>query len=200
MSLGELYIFPPLIWSRNTHWSNYLQAMTVVDFPIFFKNTMTILIPVLAGTLLVGSMCAYAFARLKFPLRGFWFALVLSNLMLPYAVVMLPRFILWSRLGAVNTFYPLIIPAWFGTGIGGAFMIFLLRQFFLTIPKDFEDAAIIDGAGYFMIYWRIMLPLVKPALIVVSLFTFMFVWNDDFLCYFSMFFNLFGSKEGNRIL
>lgn len=175
MSLSELYIFPPLLWSRAMRWINYRDAVTVVNFPLYFRNTMLIMIPVLAGTVVTSSMAAYAFARLQFPLKRMWFILVLSSLMLPYAVTMLPTFLLWSKLGAVNTFLPLTVPAWLG---GGAFNIFMLRQFFLTIPKELEEAAIIDGAGYFGIYYRIMLPLVKPALVVVTLFTFLAVWND----------------------
>ncbi len=175
MSLTELYIFPPLLWSRAMRWSNYSDAVTVVNFPLYFRNTMLIMIPVLVGTVLTSSMAAYGFARLQFPLKRFWFVLVLGSLMLPYAVTMLPTFLLWSKLGAVNTFIPLTVLAWLG---GGAFNIFMLRQFFLTIPKELEEAAVIDGAGYFTIYYRIMLPLVKPALIVVALFTFLAVWND----------------------
>jgi multiple sugar transport system permease protein len=175
MTLSELYIFPPLLWSRVMRWTNYRDAVTVVNFPLYFRNTMLIMIPVLVGTVLTSSMAAYAFARLQFPFKRFWFVLVLGSLMLPYAVTMLPTFLLWSKLGAVNTFLPLTVPAWLG---GGAFNIFMLRQFFLTIPKELEEAAIIDGAGYFGIYYRIMLPLVKPALVVVTLFTFLAVWND----------------------
>lgn len=175
MTLGELYIFPPLLWPTQMQWSNYRDAVTMVNFPLYFRNTMTIMIPVLAGTLLTSSMCGYGFARLRFPLKRLWFSLIISSLMLPYAVTMLPTFLLWARLGAINTFVPLTVPVWFG---GGAFNIFLLRQFFLTIPRELEDAAIIDGAGYFQIYSRIMLPLIKPALIVVGLFTFLNVWND----------------------
>jgi multiple sugar transport system permease protein len=175
MTLPELYIFPPLLWSRVMRWANYRDAVTVVNFPLYFRNTMLIMVPVLVGTVVTSSMAAYAFARLQFPFMRFWFVLVLGSLMLPYAVTMLPTFLLWSRLGAVNTFLPLTVPAWLG---GGAFNIFMLRQFFLTIPKELEEAAIIDGAGYFGIYYRIMLPLVKPALVVVALFTFLAVWND----------------------
>jgi multiple sugar transport system permease protein len=175
MTLSELYIFPPLLWSRAMRWSNYSDAVTVVNFPLYFRNTMFIMVPVLFGTVITSSMAAYAFARLQFPFKRLWFVLVLGSLMLPYAVTMLPTFLLWSKLGAVNTFLPLTVPAWLG---GGAFNIFMLRQFFLTIPKELEEAAIIDGAGYFGIYYRIMLPLVKPALVVVTLFTFLAVWND----------------------
>ena len=175
MTLGEIFIFPPLLWPKIMRWSNYYDAVTAVNFLLYFKNTMTIMIPVLFGTLLTSSMVGYGFARMRFPLKRFWFTLILSSLMLPYAVSMLPTFLLWARLGAINTFYPLTVPIWFG---GGAFNIFLLRQFFLTIPRELEDAAIIDGASHFQIFARIMTPLIKPALIVVGLFTFLNVWND----------------------
>lgn len=175
MTLGELYYYPPLFWSKVVRWQNFLDAVKVVDFPLYFRNTMTIMVPVMVGTVLTSSMGAYGFARLRFPFKRFWFAMIISSMMLPYAVTMLPTFLVWSKLGAVNTFLPLTIPAWFG---GGAFNVFLLRQFFMTIPNEIEDAAVIDGAGFLDIYGRIMLPLVKPALIVVALFTFMSVWND----------------------
>jgi multiple sugar transport system permease protein len=177
MSLSELYVYPPLFWSKAMRWKNYADAMQVVDFPLYFRNTMTIMVPVMVGTLLTSSLSAYGFARLNFPLKRFWFAMIVSSMMLPHAVTMLPTFLTWSKLGAINTFLPLTVPVWFG---GGAFNVFMLRQFFMTIPNDIEDAAIMDGAGFFDIYLRIMLPLVKPALIVVALFTFMGVWNDFF--------------------
>jgi multiple sugar transport system permease protein len=175
MSLGELYLYPPLIWSKMMRAMNYVDAVNTVNFLLFFRNTMTIVLPVMIGTVLTSSMSAYGFARLQFPYKRFWFILIISSLMLPYAVTMLPTFLMWSKLGGVNTFLPLTVPVWFG---GGAFNVFLLRQFFMTIPKDLEDAAVVDGAGFLDIYWRVMLPLVKPGLIVVALFTFINVWND----------------------
>jgi multiple sugar transport system permease protein len=175
MSLGELYLYPPLIWSKMMRAMNYADAVNTVNFLLFFRNTITIMVPVMIGTVLTSSMSAYGFARLQFPYKRFWFILIISSLMLPYAVTMLPTFLMWSKLGGVNTFLPLTVPVWFG---GGAFNVFLLRQFFMTIPKELEDAAVMDGAGFLDIYWRIMLPLVKPGLIVVALFTFINVWND----------------------
>jgi multiple sugar transport system permease protein len=175
MTLGELYLYPPLVWSKVMRWTNYTDALSTVNFLLYFRNTMTIMVPVMIGTVFTSSLAAYGFARLRFPLKRFWFVLIISSLMLPYAVTMIPTFLMWSKLGGVNTFLPLTVPAWFG---GGAFNIFLLRQFFLTIPTEIEDAAVLDGAGFFDIYLLIMLPLVKPALIVVSLFTFINVWND----------------------
>lgn len=175
MTLGELYLYPPLVWSKVMRWPNYTDALSTVNFLLYFRNTMTIMVPVMIGTVFTSSLAAYGFARLRFPLKRFWFVMIISSLMLPYAVTMIPTFLMWSKLGGVNTFLPLTVPAWFG---GGAFNIFLLRQFFLTIPTEIEDAAVLDGAGFFDIYLLIMLPLVKPALIVVSLFTFINVWND----------------------
>lgn len=175
MTLPELYIYPPLLWPLVNRWQNYLDAMTVVNFPLFIQNTITVLIPVMFGTLITSSLAAYGFARIRFPYKNIFFGLVISSLLLPYAVTMLPTFMVWAKLGMINTYYPLWVPAWFG---GGAFNIFLLRQFFLSIPNEIEDAAVLDGAGHFTIFWRIMLPLIRPGLIVVGIFTFLNVWND----------------------
>ncbi len=175
MTLSELYIYPPLFWPQTNRWQNYYDAMTVANFPLFIQNTISILIPVMFGTLITSALAAYGFARIRFPYKNIWFAAVISSLLLPYAVTMIPTFIMWSRFGAINTFYPLWVPAWFG---GGAFNIFLLRQFFLSIPNEIEDAAVLDGANHFDVFWRIMLPLVRPGLIVIGIFTFLNVWND----------------------
>jgi ABC-type glycerol-3-phosphate transport system permease component len=121
------------------------------------------------------SLCAYGFARIDFPGRGFWFAIVLSTMMLPGVVLLIPTFVIFSRIGWVNTYLPLTVPAFFG---GGAFNIFLLRQFFRSLPPELADAARIDGCSEFGIYWRIMLPLAKPALATVAVFTFIAAWND----------------------
>lgn len=177
MTIGEIFKFPPYLWSKNMQWNNFFEAFTVTPFVKYLKNTLTILIPGVIGTLITSSMSAFGFARFKFPFKTLWFSLVLSAIILPPAVVLIPHFIMWSSLGLVNSFYPLILPLWFG---GGAFNVFLLRQFLLTIPHDFDDAARIDGAGYFRIYWQIMLPLIQPALIAVGLFQFFFIWNDFF--------------------
>ncbi len=177
MTLSDVFKYPPILWPRKPVWENFENAMTVAPFLLYARNTLIIIIPGLLGTLITASMSAFGFARFNFPLRSMWFAFVLSAIILPPAVVLIPQFLMWSGLHLVNTFYPLILPLWFG---GGAFNVFLLRQFMLTIPRDMDDAARIDGAGYFRIYWQIMLPLIQPALIAVGLFQFFFLWNDFF--------------------
>jgi multiple sugar transport system permease protein len=177
MTLGDTFKFPPILWPNRIRWDNYAYAISTTPFPLYFRNTLIVLVPNVVGALLTASMSAYGLARFRFPLRGFWFALVLGAIILPPAVVLIPQFLMWSRLRLVNTFFPLIVPVWFG---GGAFNVFLLRQFFLTIPRDFDDAARMDGASYFRVYWQIMIPFIQPALIAVGLFQFLFAWNDFF--------------------
>ncbi len=177
MTLGDIFKFPPIWWPAGMRWQNFLDAVRSAPFLLYFRNTMIVVVPNIVGSLLTASMSAYGLARFRFPLRSFWFALVLGAIMLPPAVVLIPQFLMWSRLRLVNTFLPLVVPVWFG---GGAFNVFLLRQFFLTIPKDFDDAARIDGATYWRIYWQIMIPFIRPALIAVGLFQFLFAWNDFF--------------------
>ncbi len=168
--------FPPEFLPSAFVWSNYLRVFELIPFLTFFKNSLIVTSLAVTGELLSASLVAFAFARLRFPGRDMLFLLVLATMMIPYPVTMVPTFILWRQLNLVNTFFPLIIPPF----LGPAFSIFLLRQFFLTIPQDLEDAARIDGASYFYIYGRIMMPLVKPALTVVTLWTFIGVWNDFF--------------------
>ncbi len=177
MTLVEIFKYPPLAWPSRMRWDNYANAMTAVPFLLYFRNTLIIVVPTVLATLVTSSMSAYGLARFRFPLRGFWFSLVVGAIIVPPAVVLIPQFILWTRLRLVNTFYPLIIPYWFG---GGAFNVFLLRQFFMTIPRDFDDAARMDGATYVRIFRQILLPFIQPALIAVGLFQFFFQWNDFF--------------------
>jgi multiple sugar transport system permease protein len=177
MDTVDIFQFPPLFFPRTFLWRNYVDAMTSLPYLMYFKNTMTIMIPVMIGTLITSSMCAYGFARLKFPFRNFWFSMVIASMLLPSAVTIIPIFLMWRNLHLTGTFIPLTLPVWFG---GGAFNIFLLRQFFMTIPKEIDEAAVIDGANFFQIFHKIMLALVKPALIAIGIFTFMGVWNDFF--------------------
>ncbi len=175
MELGQIFIIPPEWIPRPFTFMNYVDAFTAVPFFRYFLNTMIILVSVEVGVLLSSSISAYSFARLRWPGRNLIFVILLSGLMLPYAVTLIPTFILWRYLGGINTFLPLTVPAWFG---GGIFNIFLLRQFFMTIPIELDEAAHIDGATFFQVYYKIILPLSKPALIVVAVFNFMWVWND----------------------
>lgn len=178
MSMMEIYIMPPLLWSKNTTLDNF-KTVFFADVP-FFKymlNTLTITIPVIVGTVLSSSLAAYGFSRFRFPLRNGWFAICLSSMLIPGAVTLIPGFLIWQKLGWINTYVPLILPSFLG---GGAFNIFLFRQFFMTIPMELDESAKIDGAGSFRIYLQILLPALKPVITVVALFTFMNSWNDFF--------------------
>jgi multiple sugar transport system permease protein len=175
--MGPAQIFSfPIEWRPDpVRWDNYPEALTAVPFGRYFFNTMRIEFLVLAGTIVTSTISAFAFARLRWRGRNLVFGILLSGLMLPYAATLIPTFILWQQLGGLNTIAPLVVPAWFG---GGIFNIFLLRQFFMTIPRDLDEAAYIDGATPLGVLVKIILPLSKPALIVVSIFTFIAVWND----------------------
>lgn len=175
----EVFAVPPTLIEIPPEIGNYQEALFGYSpsFAVFIKNTFIIEALALPGIVLTSALAGYSFARLRWPGRNIVFGLLLATLMLPAAVTLVPVFIGWARLGAIDTFAPLIVPGWFG---GGVFNIFLFRQFFLTIPRELEDAAKIDGAGHFRIFWTIMLPLVKPALAVVSIFTFIGIWNDFF--------------------
>lgn len=175
MGPGQIFSLP-IEWRPSPiRWENYPDALTAVPFDRYFFNTMRIEVLVIAGTLITSTMSAFAFARLRWRGRNLVFGILLSGLMLPYAATLIPTFILWQQLGGLGTIAPLVVPAWFG---GGIFNIFLLRQFFMTIPRDLDEAAYLDGATPFEVLIRIILPLSKPALIVVSIFTFISVWND----------------------
>lgn len=166
----------PIQWIPNpVRWMNYVESLTNKPFFLYFKNTMIIAIFNQIAILLTASFCGYGFARIDFPGRNFWFGVALATMMLPYYVTMVPQFILFSRLGWMDSYLPLIIPYFFG---GGAFNVFLFRQFFRTIPEDLSDAARMDGCSEFGIYWRIFVPLSTPVFITVAIFTFMFSWND----------------------
>lgn len=160
-------------------WENYWDALRFLPPEtnyglVFLWNTLFLSILSIIGTVLSSSLVAFAFSRLRWPGRDIWFVVLLATMMVPGAVTMLPVFVIFRALGWVDTLRPLWVPAFFGS----AFNIFLLRQFFMTIPMDLEDAAKIDGCSYFGIYWRIMLPLIKPALAAVTIWTFMGAWNN----------------------
>jgi ABC-type glycerol-3-phosphate transport system permease component len=171
---SEVFLFPPRWIPKTLNWGNFPEALTFLPFARFLQNTSVITFSAMLGQLLSSPLVAYAFARLQARGRDALFVLVLSTMMLPSQVTMIPLFVIFKRLGWVDTYIPLILPNFFGS----AYYIFLLRQFFLTIPPDLGDAAKIDGCGYFGTFSRIFLPLSKPALATVAIFTFMWNWND----------------------
>ena len=170
----ETFDYPPKLIPSVLVWENYTAAITYGFLLRGALNSSIIVSFNILGEFFVASMVAYSFARLRWPGRDICFVLMLSTMMLPGAVTMVPLFILFKQLGWVNTFLPLIVPA-FG---GSPFYIFLLRQFFTTIPRDLEDAARIDGASIPQIWAQIMMPLIAPALAAVCIFTFRATWND----------------------
>jgi multiple sugar transport system permease protein len=171
----QIFSYPPQWIPDPIHWDNFSRALTIKPFGLYVVNTLKIVVLNVVAVVFSSSFVAYGFARIRFWGRDFWFGVVLATLFLPYAILIVPQFIIFTRLGWVDTILPLTVPLFFG---GGAFNIFLLRQFFRTIPEELADAARIDGCGEFGIYWRIMLPLAKPALITVAIFTFLNAWND----------------------
>jgi ABC-type glycerol-3-phosphate transport system permease component len=170
-----VYAFPPQIIPDPVRWDNYARALGRMDFGHYALNTVRITLLCLVGHLLTASLTAYGFARLRFPGRDLLFILLISSIMLPSQVTLIPTFIIFRYLGWIDTFKPLIIPDWLG---GTPFTVFLLRQFISTIPVEMDEAAKIEGASFFDIYWRIILPLIKPALAAVAIFVFLWNWND----------------------
>jgi multiple sugar transport system permease protein len=173
----EIYVFPPTFIPRVFHWQNFPEGWNYqnMNFPRWLLNSLFISIVVVVATIVTSSLCAYGFARIRFPGRNVWFMIMLASIMLPSQVTLIPLYIVYFRIGWLDTFWPLTIPPWFG---GGAFNIFLLRQFFTQIPAELEDAARIDGANRWLIWRRLFLPLSLPAVATVAVFTFQGVWND----------------------
>ena len=171
---AEVFKFPPPLLPERLRVENYPYAVSTFSFFVGLRNTLIILVLSMTGLLISNSMAAYAFARLRFRFRGALFVLALSTMMIPYQVTLIPQFLLFRQLGWLDSMKPLTVPAFFGD----AFSIFLLRQFFMGISNEIEDAARIDGCSLWDIYWRIILPLSKPALGTLAIFQFMWVWND----------------------
>jgi len=172
--LDQVFTFPPEWIPKPFQWSNYIDAMNYIPFFTYLKNTIIITLFSTLGAVLSCPLVAYSFAKLKWPGRNILFIITIGVMMIPGQVTMIPLFLLFEKLGLVGTPYPLIIPAFFGI----PFYIFLLRQFFMGLPDSLREAAKIDGAGEFRIYWQIMLPLAKPAVLAVGLFQFMASWTD----------------------
>ncbi len=173
MSEFEVYQFPPRLLPARPVWSNYPNALTAAPFGRFFLNSAIMSFAIVLGHLLTASTAGYAFARLRFPGRDKVFILFLANLMVPVIVLLIPRFLLVNAMGWVDTYAGLIV-----TELVGVWGIFLMRQYFLSIPRDLEDAARIDGASEWQVFWKIALPLSKPALATVALFSFVETWKS----------------------
>jgi multiple sugar transport system permease protein len=170
----QIFTFPPIWIPDPFDWANYPEALTAIPFLRYLGNTLYISVWNVIGIVISCSLTAYGLSRLEWPGRNILFIMVLATMMLPYAVTMIPLYIVFTKLGWIGTYAPLIVPSFFGSG----FDIFLLRQFFMTIPMELSDAGRIDGASHWDIYWRIILPLAKPALATVALFTFLHSWQD----------------------
>ena len=174
--LSHVFRFPPEFWPQKILWSNYADALTQLPFDLYFRNTVFIVFFCLLGEVIVSSVVAYAFSRLRWRGRNALFIVVLATMMLPRQVTLIPEFIIFKELDMIDTFWPLILPSWFGN----PFYIFLLRQYFLTHSRELDQAAVIDGCSRFGVFWRITLPMSKPVLAAVAIFSFQFHWNDFF--------------------
>lgn len=173
----ELRSYTPRLWPEVPQWSNYADVFRLVPFARWMINSFTIVFITIPGTIFTATMTAYAFARFNFFGKNVWFVLLLSTMMIPAIVTIIPQYLLFFNLRMIDTYVPLTIGAWLG---GGAFMIFLLRQFIMSIPRDLDEAATIDGAGPFRILWSVLVPLMKPALTTVAILQFLTDWNDFF--------------------
>jgi multiple sugar transport system permease protein len=175
--VSDVYIFPPKWIPNPVRWQNYVEAVTTIPFLLYTWNTLVITFFSIVGKVLSVTLVAFSFSRLQWWGRDTLFFVMLSTLMLPPQVTLIPQFVLFKELGWIDTFLPLIVPDFFG----GPFLTFLVRQFFMTLPRDLDDAARIDGCSSFGVYWRIILPLAKAAIIVVVIFVFNGSWNEFLL-------------------
>ena len=168
---------PPDLIPTNPTVQNYIEGWKGADFGLFFKNSLFITIIATIGTVLSSAFVAYGFARFKARFSGLLFTILLATMMLPTQVTLIPQYLMYNKMGMVNTYFPLLIPSWLG---GGAFNIFLFIQFFRTLPKELDEAAKIDGANSFQIFTKIMLPAVKPVMLAVLVMSLVYNWNDFF--------------------
>lgn len=173
-TMAQISHYPPTWIPDPVAWQNYPKALTFLPFGLYFKNTVYVTAVVIVGDVLSNTLAAYGFARFRFRARNFLFALLLSTMMLPGIVRLIPTYLLFNKLHWINTFAPLMVPAYFASPV----YLFLLRQFFLGIPEDLVDAARIDGCSEFGILWQIIAPLAKPAIATVAIFSFQYSWND----------------------
>src|SRR5258706_16217288 len=173
----DFFLSPPHLFPNSLQWNNYLEIWQAAPFAQFFLNSTVVAILSVSGQVLSTSLVAYGFARFRFPKREFLFLIVLSTLILPPQVTIVPSFLLFKYLGWLDSFKPLVVPHWFA---GSAFAIFLFRQFFLSIPKELDEAAKIDGANSLWIFFKIIVPLSTPVFITISILAFLGSWNDFF--------------------
>jgi multiple sugar transport system permease protein len=171
----EIYSFPPTILPRSPQWGTYLRVLEEEPFLVWVRNSLIIVTLNTLGGVLTASFVAYSFARFRYRGRDTLFVITLGTMMLPAQVTLLPQYILFHALGWINTLLPLWVPSWFG---GGAFSIFLLRQFIKTLPRELDQAAFIDGASYVRIYWSVLMPLCRPALATLAILSAIEHWND----------------------
>lgn len=176
MTNPELFAYPPSFFPSKWLFSNYMETLKTYNFWLYFKNTMIIIVPAVLGGTVTATLCGYAFARLRFPGKKFLFTLCVGSMLLPGMVTLIPLYLMWTQIFHLQGSYlPLILPYFCG---GGAFNIFLIRQFVCTIPRELDEAATIDGAGPLRILVSIIVPAIKSAMIVVALFIFIALWND----------------------
>jgi multiple sugar transport system permease protein len=171
---SEIFSWPPIMVPEVLKWSNYHEVINSIPIIRMFLNSLFVSLTVTFGTVVFCALAAYSFARINFPGRELLFKVYLGTMMVPGMVTMIPMFVIMKNFGWIDTYYALIVPGFFGNAFG----TFLLRQFFMTLPTQLDDAARIDGCSYFGIFYRILLPLMKPPLAALSIFTFMAVWND----------------------
>ncbi len=171
---AQIFQMPPVWFPHPIIWQNYPKALRYIPFALYTWNTLKICLLSMAGTVLSCSLVAYSLAKIRWPGRDVVFFVLVATLILPYQVTLIPTFTIFKWLGWIGTILPLVVPSFFA----GAFSVFLLRQFFLTIPNELSDAARIDGCSEFGIYSRVIMPLARPALATVGLFTFIGAWND----------------------
>ncbi|MBB6637388.1 multiple sugar transport system permease protein [Cohnella thailandensis] len=173
---SDIFVFPPQWIPSPIRWENYSEVLQAIPFGRFYFNSVYIAALVTIGTVLFASLSGYAFGRIPFVGRNLVFLILLSTMMIPHEATSIPMFLFMRDLGFINTHFPLIVVPIFGAG--GVFGVFVMRQFFLTLPKELEEAAMIDGCSRFGIYWRIMLPLAGPAISTLTIFTFLTCWNE----------------------
>jgi multiple sugar transport system permease protein len=173
----ELRSYTPHFLPSVAQWGNYADVFEAAPFARWIGNSFIIVLITIPGTILTATLTAYSFARFDFVGKQVWFILMLGTMMIPSTVTLIPQYLLWFKLKMINTYVPLTIGSWLG---GSAFMVFMLRQFLLSIPRDLDEAATIDGANPFQILWRVLVPLMKPALTTVAILQFLGDWNAFF--------------------